>query len=178
MQMEDVNAWECGRPIISERPPGSSEADDALGLDHDALNGTLSAFEQNSFGIQSAFHVDSDSDEVKPHLLDIYTKFSALAKTQCMSADTRKKGSLEFQQECIASVTRKGPFAEGLGAVLHSSQISCINISKQTLQLKEKARHWDLCMFKWDMPREEGWHHFLHTLSCILGRNLCRHHTP
>ena len=64
VQMEDVNSWECGRPVISDRPPGSSEADDALGLDHDALNGTLSAFEQNSFGIQSAFHIDSDSDEV------------------------------------------------------------------------------------------------------------------
>ena len=74
-QMEDINAWECGRPVISDRPPGSSEADDVLGLDHDALNGTLSAFEQNSFGIQSAFHVDSDSDEV--HLfLSFYTSGS------------------------------------------------------------------------------------------------------
>lgn len=64
LQMEDVNAWECGRPVISERPPGSSDADDALGLDGDALNGSLPGFEANSFGIQSAFHIDSDSDEV------------------------------------------------------------------------------------------------------------------
>ena len=62
--MEDLNAWECGRPILSERPPGSSDADDHLGLDGDLLNGGLPSFEQNSFGIQSAFRIDSDSDEV------------------------------------------------------------------------------------------------------------------
>lgn len=65
--MEDVNAWQCGRPVMSEKPPGSSDADEGMGLEGDTLNGSLSAFEQNSFGIQSAFHIsDSDSDEANP----------------------------------------------------------------------------------------------------------------
>lgn len=67
--MEDVNAWECGRPSKSDRPPGGSDTEDNIGLEGDPWNGSLSTFEQNSFGIQSAFHMDSDSDEVRHKLV-------------------------------------------------------------------------------------------------------------
>ena len=67
--MEDVNAWECGRPRNIERPAGPSDTEDSFGLDGDPFTQSLSVYEHTNFGIQSAFHVqgwNSDSDDVRP----------------------------------------------------------------------------------------------------------------
>jgi hypothetical protein len=62
--MEDPNAWECGRPDLNSRNTGNS--DEAYFMDGDLpLSGNFSSFEAGTFGIQSAFNIDSDSDEVR-----------------------------------------------------------------------------------------------------------------
>jgi len=61
LQMEDLTAWECGRPDLKSKNTGNS--DEAYFMDL-AVTGNCSSFEANSFGIQSAFNIDSGSDEV------------------------------------------------------------------------------------------------------------------